>query len=124
MPANPLVDEEALLELLHDTITPKTPDQIRWTANMVLLAANGRQATSEFFVEVINTAAEIHTLLGELSTGAKMQAVMRKLDPDRDNLELDKQTTRLLAELNDARKTLTAHMELVIQCPMLSDAIN
>lgn len=124
MPANPILDEQALLQLLHDVRTPKTPDQIRWMSNMVLLAAHGRNVKREFFVEVINTTSEVHTLLGELQSAGRMHHLMAQLDPARENITLNEQTDKLVRELLAARKTLTGLMEKVSQCPTLDDPIS
>lgn len=124
MPSNPVINEQALLQQVRDNETPRTPDQMRWLCNMVLLAAHDRKVTREFFIEVVNCVAEIQGSLAQLISAGRMRHLLLKYDMKREPEVLDEAVDGLMQGLMRQKEKLEHLMEQIIECPTLADTIS
>lgn len=113
-----------LLQQVRDTVTPKTPDQIRWLCNMVILAAHDRRVTREFFIEVVNCVAEIQVSLADLISGGRMRYLMSTLDDERETPLINEEMQKTMQGLMRQREKLESMLVKITQCPTLEDTVS
>lgn len=125
MPADPKLNEPALLKSLRDPDALIAPEGARFLCNLVLLAAYDRKVDREYFAEVLSTCHDIHVTMADLETAGKMMSVLAKF-PDAPETPgpLMVETDKLCKTWARLRHKLADQFDLVTQCPTLSDKIS
>ena len=124
MPADPLLNEQRILETLNNWQLLLTPNSVRSLCALVLMACYDRKVTREFMAEMIDRNQEIGITMSELEGAAKLRGAMRLLRPNVEPKEIDEKIANLCGQWRRQRQIMADKFALVTQCPTTVDRLS
>jgi uncharacterized protein YaeQ len=122
MPADPLVDEEFMVEALSTKVSPQTIARLQTGAMMLLIDAYDRQTTRYEFAQIADVAVKAYAQSAKLwlMTNIKEASDGGYLDAD----QVDEAQIALIADVADKTHAARDLACLLKQCPLKEDKVH
>jgi ABC-type transporter Mla MlaB component len=122
MPADPLVDEEFMVEALSTKVSPQTIARLQTGAMMLLIDAYDRKTTRMEFAQIADAAVKAYGQTAKLwlLTNIKEASDSGYLDAD----HIDEAQVALIAHVADLTHAARDLALLLKQCPLKEDKVH
>lgn len=124
MPVDPMLNEPAILKALRNEAEPITPNGMRSLMTFVVLAAYDRKVEREFFIGLLDDVAMIGIDLAEMEKAGALRSLFTNQHPDKEPTKINDQVDKICQGFFRKRQMLADKMDLISQCPTLSDKVS
>lgn len=124
MPADPKLNEQAILNTLRNEAAAITPNGMRSLMTLVLMCAYDRKVEREFFGDLLDDCAMIEVDLADLEKAGALRTLYVGEHPGETPTKIDEQVDKICCGFFRKRQGLAEKMSLISQCPTTSDKVS
>lgn len=120
--ANPIMDEDMLLEMLACQMNYDNTARLQSAALYAVVAAHDRQCTRDEFIALMESAMGVHSYVGKMSmmTQIRQNFTEKQLDLEM----IDRSLENLISYGNSSQANLRAFLTRMVQCPTSLDKVH
>lgn len=124
MPADPMLNERAILATLRNDAMQLSVDGWRAFCEVILMACFDRKVTREFFAEMLDLTSETQDAIGELEGIGRMMRLLAVTEPTQSSAMLKEEAEKFSKLFAHHRRRIAEKFALLVQCPTTADPIH